>query len=120
MRGLFFVYFRSFPRNSLHQINVKDIHAVSCTSDCTHFFLQLFKIVQFYYWYLRSQPLEHQSSPITTRSGYRHPSVLEFWSYRDVGECVTRLGDLLHFGQLFKACSNDYFAQITHIFSQFF
>ena len=26
---------------------------------------------------------------------------------------VTRLGDLLHFGQLFKACGNNYFAQIT-------
>ena len=23
---------------------------------------------------------------------------------------VTRLGDLLHFGQLFKACGNNYFA----------
>ena len=28
---------------------------------------------------------------------------------------VTRLGDLLKFGQLFKACGNNYFAQITHI-----
>ena len=29
---------------------------------------------------------------------------------------VTRLGDLLHFGKLFKACCNNYF---THIFRQF-
>ena len=29
---------------------------------------------------------------------------------------VTRLGNLLHFGQLFKACGNNYFRQITHIF----
>ena len=29
---------------------------------------------------------------------------------------VTRLGALLHFGQLFKACGNNYFVQITHIF----
>ena len=28
---------------------------------------------------------------------------------------MTRLGDLLHFWQLFKACDNNYFAQITHI-----
>ena len=32
---------------------------------------------------------------------------------------VTRLGDLLHFGQLFKACGNNYFTQIAHIFRQF-
>ena len=28
---------------------------------------------------------------------------------------VTRFGDFLHFGQLFKACGNNYFAQIAHI-----
>ena len=32
---------------------------------------------------------------------------------------VTRLGDLLHFGQLFKACGINYFAQNAHIFRQF-
>ena len=32
---------------------------------------------------------------------------------------VTRLGDLLYFGQLFKACGNNYFAQIANIFRQF-
>ena len=32
---------------------------------------------------------------------------------------VARLGNLLHFGQLFKACGKNYFAQISHIFSQF-
>ena len=32
---------------------------------------------------------------------------------------VTRLGDLLHFGQLFKACGNNYFTQIAHIIRQF-
>ena len=32
---------------------------------------------------------------------------------------VTRLGDLLHYGQLFKASGNNYFAQIAHIFRQF-
>ena len=31
---------------------------------------------------------------------------------------VTRLGDLLYFGQLFKPCGNNYFAQIPH-FRQF-
>ena len=33
--------------------------------------------------------------------------------------CVTRLGDLLHIGQLFKAYGNNYFAQITHILGTF-
>ena len=32
---------------------------------------------------------------------------------------VTRLGDLLHFGQLFKTCGNNYFALITHILGNF-
>ena len=32
---------------------------------------------------------------------------------------VTRLGDLLDFGQLFKAFGNNYFAQISHIHRQF-
>ena len=32
---------------------------------------------------------------------------------------VTRLGYLLHFGQLFEACGNNYFAQITHILGHF-
>ena len=29
---------------------------------------------------------------------------------------VTRLGNLLHFGQLFKASGNNYFSQIARIF----
>ena len=33
---------------------------------------------------------------------------------------VTRLGDLLHFGQLFKACGNNYFAQIAFTFLAIF
>ena len=32
---------------------------------------------------------------------------------------VTRLGDLLHFGQLFKDCGKNYFAQLTNMLSQF-
>ena len=32
---------------------------------------------------------------------------------------VTRLGDLLHFEQLFKVFGNSYFAQIAHIYSTF-
>ena len=32
---------------------------------------------------------------------------------------VTRLGDLLHFGQLFQACGSTYFGQIAHIFGNF-
>ena len=32
---------------------------------------------------------------------------------------VTRLGDLLHFGQILKACGNYYFAQIVYILRDF-
>ena len=32
---------------------------------------------------------------------------------------VTRLGDLLHLRQLFKACGNKYFPKITHILGNF-
>ena len=32
---------------------------------------------------------------------------------------VTRLGDLLHIGQLYKANGNNYLAQIAHIVRQF-
>ena len=32
---------------------------------------------------------------------------------------VTRLGDLLNFGQLFKLFGNNLFAQISHILKQF-
>ena len=32
---------------------------------------------------------------------------------------VTRLGDLLDFGQLFKVCGNNWFAKISHILWQF-
>ena len=32
---------------------------------------------------------------------------------------VTRLGYLLHFGQLFEARGNNYFAQIAHFLSNF-
>ena len=32
---------------------------------------------------------------------------------------VTRLGDLLHFGQIFKASGNNYFAQTAHILGKF-
>ena len=32
---------------------------------------------------------------------------------------VTRLDDLLHFGQLFQASGNNFYAQITHILGNF-
>ena len=32
---------------------------------------------------------------------------------------VTRLGELLHFGQLFKASGNNYFAQFAYILGNF-
>ena len=40
------------------------------------------------------------------------------WQTRHFSE--TRLGDLLDFGQLFKACDNNKFAQISHILRHFF
>ena len=36
-----------------------------------------------------------------------------------IGNSVTRLGDLLHFGQLFKAFGNNKFAKIAYVFSKF-
>ena len=39
--------------------------------------------------------------------------------FRNLRCSVTRLADLLQFGQLFKACGNTYFAQIAHTFRQF-
>ena len=32
---------------------------------------------------------------------------------------MTRLGELLHFGQLLKSCGNNYFSQIAHILGNF-
>ena len=40
-------------------------------------------------------------------------------SHWTLASSVTILGDLLHFGQLFKACGNTYFAQIAHILGNF-
>ena len=36
-----------------------------------------------------------------------------------LGGSVTRLGNLFHFGQPFKASGNTYFTQIAHIIRQF-
>ena len=44
-------------------------------------------------------------------------NAVDWWSR--VSASVTRLGDLLQFGQLFKACDNNYFAQTVHILRQF-
>ena len=40
----------------------------------------------------------------------------EIKKLRNEVSSVTRLGDLLHFWQLFKAFGNSYFAQNVHIF----
>ena len=42
-------------------------------------------------------------------------TMLSIW----IGYSVTRLGDLLNFGQVFKAIVNNQFAQISHIIRQF-
>ena len=49
---------------------------------------------------------------------YRFTLGRECGSFREIS--VTRLGDLIHFGQLFKACDNNYFAQIAYIFCKGF
>ena len=36
-----------------------------------------------------------------------------------MGSSVSKLGDLLHIGQLYKAGGNNYLAQIAHIVRQF-
>ena len=38
---------------------------------------------------------------------------------KELSGSVTRFGDLLNFGQVFKAFGNNYFAQISHILWQF-
>ena len=37
-----------------------------------------------------------------------------------MSDIVTSFGGLLHFGQPFKACGNNYFDQIAHIFKHFY
>ena len=49
----------------------------------------------------------------------RFPQLINKSLYLDVASSVTRLGDLLDFGQLFKAFGNNYFPQISHILRQF-
>ena len=61
------------------------------------------------------------SAPITSTfllNRHSHPYAHQQYLYVKYAS-VTRLGDLLHFGQLFKACGNNYFAHITHILIQF-
>ena len=41
--------------------------------------------------------------------------VVGFTKPTKITASVTRLGDLLYFGQLFKACANNYFAQIAFL-----
>ena len=50
-----------------------------------------------------------------TGSGDRNMDIISDIS----GRSVTRLDNLLHFGQLFKACGDNYFAQITHILGNY-
>ena len=44
----------------------------------------------------------------------------ELMRRRWIESSVTILGNLLHFGQLFKVCSNNYLAQTAHILRQIF
>ena len=65
-------------------------------------------------------PLEAlEAEPCAGGTGEVDLKALLTYSIKSV-VCVTRLGDFLLFGQLFKACGNNYFAQIAHIFRHFF
>ena len=95
------------------------------------------------FWISKSQSLATESSPITPERGSR-PSFIQcslpftnglglinffhcsnsirtlIAGRRYVIVSVTRLGNLLHFGQLFKACCNKYFAQNAQTLMQIF
>ena len=47
---------------------------------------------------------------------FKRPNI---WYNMDIVCSVTRLGNLLDFGQLFEAFGNNQFAQISHILRQF-
>ena len=58
-------------------------------------------------------PLESEATALPTEPPPL-PLILLF-----ISGSVTRLGDFLHFGQLFKAFGNNYFTQIANIVMQF-
>ena len=71
---------------------------------------------------------QHARHPRRLPPALRGPDVrpeLRSWERFSIGNdrlvpgSVSRLSDLLHFGQLFKACSNNYLAQIAHILDNF-
>ena len=62
------------------------------------------------------------SSSLNKRFSQIIPYTWPDWAFVDkyLSTSVTGLGGLLHFGLLFKACGNNFFAQIAQIFRQFF
>ena len=62
---------------------------------------------------------KYDASLLVSCPQVRIPDNHKFFALGLVSSSVTRLGDLLHFGQLFKACGNNYFALIAQIFRQF-
>ena len=58
------------------------------------------------------------SAFVTLQNCFRESSVVNIWRHKYLTS-VTRFGNLLNFGQLFKAFGNNYFAQIAHISSTF-
>ena len=67
-----------------------------------------------YNFYYKSMCKNLQMSIQYTVQGFE-PTTFGTW----VSSSVTRSGDLLDFGQLFKAFGNNQFAQISHILRQF-
>ena len=67
----------------------------------------------------RATRLEAQTDPLSY--GCSHWGNFKLHLFNLLFEAsVTRLGDLLHFGQLFKAGGNNYFAQIANTFLAIF
>ena len=105
--GLFLAYFGVFNINTiLQQINAMND---SCNINQKD---------------LNSRPFRHESAPITIGPGltlniYFHASATCQRGSKRFIISVTRLGDLLDFGQVFKAYGNNQFAQISHILRQF-
>ena len=71
------------------------------------------EIFTFNWWKEANVDKESQDAPIFI---WQKNNLLLCLSFVTI---VTRLGNLLDFGQLFKAFGNSYFAQISHILRQF-
>ena len=70
------------------------------------------------FWYSCVNWVERNSGQ-QMASNQRRPPMFKTKKSQWTEVSVTRLGDLLHFGQLFMACGKNYFVQIAHILGNF-